>query len=218
MRRECIFIDGSEVLKLPVTPSKLEDPRGVKTDIVNLTEVGDVAVVSTPELKEFILDSFFNAQDYNFAKKTYEPSYYIDWFDKRARNHKIIRYIVAGLNINCLVKVVSIKGFEKDGTNDVYYQLKLIEHREGVGSVTYTDISSMGLSSGVVREDEAVISQSEIIDYSIKDGDSLWSISREQYGDATLWEKVKKYNGLSSNIIHAGNVLKLPPKEILEGY
>jgi nucleoid-associated protein YgaU len=47
--------------------------------------------------------------------------------------------------------------------------------------------------------------------YTIEKGDSLWSIAVRSYGDGYAWTKIAKENNISHpNLIHVGNVLKLP--------
>lgn len=47
--------------------------------------------------------------------------------------------------------------------------------------------------------------------YTVKAGDSLWNIAREMYGDGYKWSEIAKNNSLvNPNIIHPGNVLKIP--------
>lgn len=50
--------------------------------------------------------------------------------------------------------------------------------------------------------------------YTVKQGDSLWSISEQQYKDGYKWVEIAKANKLSNpNIINTGTVLTLPKVE-----
>lgn len=47
--------------------------------------------------------------------------------------------------------------------------------------------------------------------YTVARGDNLWNIAVREYGDGFAWAKIAKENNLvNPNLIHAGNVLKLP--------
>ena len=47
--------------------------------------------------------------------------------------------------------------------------------------------------------------------YTIKTGDTLWSISEKTYKSGYNWKEIAKENNLENpGLIHAGNVLKLP--------
>lgn len=46
--------------------------------------------------------------------------------------------------------------------------------------------------------------------YTVKAGDSLWAIADKQLGEGSRYNEIKTMNGLTSNTIHAGQILKLP--------
>ena len=48
--------------------------------------------------------------------------------------------------------------------------------------------------------------------YTVQKGDSLWAIAAEYLGNGTRYTEIKKLNGLTSDVIYAGQVLKLPHK------
>jgi len=46
--------------------------------------------------------------------------------------------------------------------------------------------------------------------YTVKPGDSLSRIAREQLGAASRWPEIQALNGMTGTVIHPGQVLKLP--------
>lgn len=46
--------------------------------------------------------------------------------------------------------------------------------------------------------------------YTVQSGDSLWSIAQKKLGSGKRYPEIKELNGLTSDTIHAGMVLKLP--------
>lgn len=46
--------------------------------------------------------------------------------------------------------------------------------------------------------------------YTVEHGDSLWKIAQKCLGDGNRWPEIKTLNGLDSNVIYSGQVLKLP--------
>lgn len=46
--------------------------------------------------------------------------------------------------------------------------------------------------------------------YTVKNGDSLWAIAAKQLGNGSRYKEIKSLNGLTSDTIYAGQVLKLP--------
>ncbi len=67
------------------------------------------------------------------------------------------------------------------------------------------------LTKGVIAEvktEQVVMKESK---YTVKQGDHLWKIALEAYGDGYQWVKVAKANNLSNpNLIFAGKVLTIP--------
>lgn len=59
-----------------------------------------------------------------------------------------------------------------------------------------------------VKTEQVVLKESK---YTVKQGDYLWKIALEAYGDGYQWIKVAKVNNLSNpDLIYAGNVLTIP--------
>ena len=46
--------------------------------------------------------------------------------------------------------------------------------------------------------------------YTVVKGDSLWKIAKEKLGNGERYSEIKELNGLTSNIIYAGQKLKIP--------
>lgn len=55
-------------------------------------------------------------------------------------------------------------------------------------------------------------SESTLREYTVKRGDSLWKIAREQLGSGSRYPEIIELNQLSSDIIYPRQVLKLPAK------
>ena len=59
----------------------------------------------------------------------------------------------------------------------------------------------------------------EIKEHVVKKGDSMSSITRNYYGDTSLVDELCKYNNISDpNKIIQGQVIKIPPKDVLNQY
>ena len=48
--------------------------------------------------------------------------------------------------------------------------------------------------------------------YTVKKNDTLWGIAACELGNGTRYTEIKKLNGLTSDVIYAGQVLKIPAK------
>lgn len=58
---------------------------------------------------------------------------------------------------------------------------------------------------------------SNLVDYTIRPGDTLFDVTRRRYGRGGLWPKVARYNGLKRpDRLFAGQHLKLPTPDLLD--
>ena len=67
--------------------------------------------------------------------------------------------------------------------------------------------------AGMISNEAISISNDRITanTYTVKHGDDLWDIAVRAYGDGYKWIEISRINNLEyPNIIHSGNVLKLP--------
>ncbi len=56
--------------------------------------------------------------------------------------------------------------------------------------------------------------------YTIQEGDSIYRVAATQYGDGTLWSKLREFNPGkigSEGEVREGSVIELPPKDVLLG-
>lgn len=74
---------------------------------------------------------------------------------------------------------------------------------KGGGSTVYGWVDAEDISG-------TVSSAAATRTYTVKSGDSLWAIAAKQLGDGSRYKEIKSLNGLSSDTIHPGQVLKLP--------
>ena len=73
----------------------------------------------------------------------------------------------------------------------------------GGGSTVYGWVNEADISS-------ASGSTSAAKTYTVKSGDSLWAIAAKYLGNGSRYTEIKSLNGLSSDTIRPGQVLKLP--------
>ena len=95
-------------------------------------------------------------------------------------------------------------------SNDVYLTLDLRQYRY----LTAPSTVLRSATDNAERPDEDQISTDRA--YTVKEGDSLWSIAYLEYGDGLYCYRLTTYNGLTSLVIHPGDVLQLPPKDVLD--
>lgn len=71
-----------------------------------------------------------------------------------------------------------------------------------------------------VAQADLPITTGKVKDYKIQENDSLYKIAKVSYGDASLWEELANYNKGrvgAKNALRVGNMLVIPPKDVLLG-
>jgi nucleoid-associated protein YgaU len=69
------------------------------------------------------------------------------------------------------------------------------------------------VGSGTSTEQPSQVNPSEDTTYTVKPGDTLWKIAADQLGDGNAYYLLKEYNGLGSEELAVGQVLKIPALE-----
>jgi phage tail protein X len=209
MQRKFIFKDSSMELQLPVTPPSFTVEHGINIETINIHTIGDVNIAGYSTLATLKIECLFPAQSYSFALASQEPYSYVEVFKKWCSERVVVRFIVSDTPVNLPVLVQSITYSEQDGTNDVYATITLREYRE----LRAVKVEKTG-SGNKSRPSEG--SKSIPASYTIKKGDTLSSICRKFYGDASLYPKLAAANGIKNpNLIYAGRTIKLPSKSQL---
>ncbi len=135
------------------------------------------------------------------------PYEYVSAFAKWSDEKTVMRFVVSDTPVNAAVLTEGISYGEKDGTGDVYATISMREYRA-------LKAEPVDKTQNTMRSSEANIPTAET--YTIKPGDTLSAICKKRYGDAFLYPKLAKYNGIKNpNLIYAGHTLKIPPKSQL---
>ncbi len=212
-----IIIKNTELnseFALPVTPSQFTIGHGVRIETINIHTLGDVNIAGYPTLATIKIDCMFPAQYYPFCnfQNMIAPYEYVKLIQNYIDNKPLLRLVVSGTTINLPVKVESIEFGEKDGTNDVYATLTFREFKE----LTAVKAGTTKTGSSTARASSAAATPVKSAAYTAARGDTLSSICRKQYGDASLYAKLAKYNGIKNpNILKTGQIIKMPAKSQL---
>lgn len=96
------------------------------------------------------------------------------------------------------------------------YTVKAGDTLSGIAAKYGTTYQKLASYNGIANPNIINVGQkisipgSGVRTYTVKAGDSLWAIADRQLGDGSRYNEIKTLNGLTSNTIYAGNVLKLP--------
>ena len=203
-------------LILPVTPSHFTITSGIKTEVVNLTEVGDLNLPGTESAETIVLDNVqFPIQKYPFVTGPHNPDPYVftEAFSRWAREHFPSRFIVSGTSVNIRVYIESIQygTREGNGTGDVYATITMRPWRE----LAAPQVSTLAKTGGnKTRSGDSEPKNPQT--YKVVRGDTLWGICRKFYSAPTLCWKLATYNNIkNANLIYPGQVLQIPDKKEL---
>lgn len=196
----------SESLQLPVKPTEFTVFVAHRNTVVNVIQLGDINLIGKTGLREVSLSSFFPAQDYNFSNNSgrKEPIACVNQIESWRNSGKPVRVIITDL-LNMEATIEAFAWGERDATGDIYYTLALKEHKK-IKSKT------ANVQKETTRETKAPESSSGKT-YTVKEGDSLWSIAKKFYGDGSQYSKIVEANAdtiKNPNLIYAGQVLKIP--------
>jgi len=204
-------------LILPVTPSHFTITSGIKTEVVNLTEVGDLNIPGTESAETITLDNVvFPIQKYHYVVGPHNSNPYVftDAFERWARSHLPVRFVVSDTSVNIRVYIESIQygTREGNGTGDVYATITMRPWRE----LTVPQVSTVAASTGGNKPRTGDSSAQNAQTYKVVRGDTLWGICRKFYSQPALCWKLATYNSIkNANLIFPGQILKIPDKKEL---
>ena len=200
--------DNNGALQLPVKPTEFSVTVAHRNTVVNVIKLGDINLMGKTGLREIPISSFFPAKDYNFSNNSgrKDPIACVNQLESWRNSGKPIRVIITDL-LNMEATIESFVWGERDATGDIYYTLALKEYKK-IKTKTVTS----NVATETTRETKAPESSSGKT-YTVKSGDSLWSIAKRFYGNGAQYPKIYEANKdkiKNPNLIYAGQVLTIP--------
>ncbi len=201
--------DNSGAIQLPVKPTDFTVAVAHRNTVVNVVQLGDINLMGKTGLRGISLSSFFPAKDYNFSINSgrKEPKACVNQLESWRNSGKPVRVIITDL-LNMEATIESFAWGVRDATGDIYYTIALKEYKK---IKTKTATITVATVQPTTRETKS----SESGTYTVKKGDSLWSIAKKVYGDGSKYTKIRDANSQlfskrSPNLIYAGDVLIIP--------
>lgn len=198
-------------LRLPVTPKEYQCETGINVNLVNIDGLGDLHMAGYRTLDTEVVEGFFPAHNYPFSAPgaSADPWTYIRQLERWCRDRKVLRYLVAGTEINMAVILESVRYYERDGTNDLYFR---ITHRE------YEAPQVLPAEGAPTPQRPAETAAATPTPYTVVKGDTLWCLCRKFYGETSmaLCQQVAAANGIKNpNLIRVGQSIRFPAKKDL---
>lgn len=204
-------------LALSMLPEQLEHKSGASFARYNIIKIGPVEVHDGNGLSTFSWSGRLPKRSMKgmaFVKEWHwQPP---EQAERTIRGWQesgtILNFMVTETNINYDVMVrefdISLKG-----ENFWDYSIELAEHRE-LRIHTVQEASGRGMGGKARAMSNAAFVREKQVSYTIKQGDTLWGLSKRFIRDGAKYTKIHELNrdviGADPSILRAGTVIMLP--------
>ena len=181
-----------------------------------------MTIIKGISLREFKLKVLLPKDDTLVKDKQIwkEPIVYLAKIREFKANNKPLRFIVLRpqedgterFSGNLLVTLEEYTVNEKAGEEgDFYIDIKLKEYKTIQGKKLVINDNKTNENGNVQAKEESQRPTKEpSTTYTVKKGDTLWTIAQKQLGNGNKWKDIAKLNNISNpNKLQVGQVLKL---------
>ena len=197
--------NGAERIYFTVNPARLTVTRPNENRVRSLAMGGTVNIWGGRGLREVRLTTFLpavNSPFYNGQAPESVLAMLKSWQD----SGDPVRLIISGSDINDAFLIEDVSETLAEGDRDVGLTLTLREYKFKSALAALAGGSGVSGSSAFQRQDERVTPRT----YTVKKGDTLWSIATRFYGDGTRWRELASKNGVGDpRKLQIGKVLTL---------
>ena len=202
------FKDGTDVLTLPITPSKLSIKAGSNNKVVTLINEGDINILKSPSLIEVEFEARFPMHQYPYAREFVTFNTYFDKFTELKEAKRPFRFIVVRTKPNGeptwdtnLLRALEDLDLTEDADegDDVLVNFKLKQYKsygvkryvngqvvdangQPLTSDSESEFAPTSTSTSVVSRPNENSPSVEKTTHVVKEGETLWSISKQYYG------------------------------------
>ncbi|HBH0645912.1 TPA: LysM peptidoglycan-binding domain-containing protein [Clostridioides difficile] len=225
------YLDG---VQLPITPGKLEIKITNKNKTVDLINTGEVNILKKEGLSEISFEAEFTHNKLPFYRGTFrDVQFFLSKLELLKTDCKPFQFIVSremggkvlfNTNIKVSLEEYAISE-DADNGSDTKVAIKLKQYRDYstkklVIAPPKNETDRPNVKIEPKRVDSVNATNTKTKTYTVKVGDSLWSICQKQLGNGSLYKKVYELNksmmdkankgkNLSKYTIYKGQVLKL---------
>ncbi|MEJ4069825.1 LysM peptidoglycan-binding domain-containing protein [Clostridioides difficile] len=223
------YLDG---VQLPITPGKLEIKTTNKNKTVDLINDGEVNILKTPGLSEISFEAEFTHNKLPFCRGQFrDVQFFLSKLELLKTDCKPFQFIVSremggkvlfNTNIKVSLEEYAISEDAENGS-DTKVAIKLKQYRDySTKKLVLAPPKNETGRPNVKIEPKRVdsVNATNTKTYTVKSGDSLWSICQKQLGNGSLYKKVYELNksmmdkankgkNVPKYTIYKGQVLKL---------
>ncbi|EAA0010281.1 LysM peptidoglycan-binding domain-containing protein [Clostridioides difficile] len=225
------YLDG---VQLPIPPPKLEIKVTNKNKTVDLINTGEVNILKKEGLSEISFEAEFTHNKLPFCRGQFrDVQFFLSKLELLKTDCKPFQFIVSrelgnkvlfNTNIKVSLEEYAISE-DADNGSDTKVAIKLKQYRDYstkklVIAPPKNETDRPNVKIEPKRVDSVNATNTKTKTYTVKAGDSLWSICQKQLGNGSLYKKVYELNksmmdkankgkNLSKYTIYKGQVLKL---------
>ncbi|MEW9486340.1 LysM peptidoglycan-binding domain-containing protein [Clostridioides difficile] len=223
------YLDG---VQLPIPPAKLEIKVTNKNKTVDLINTGEVNILKKEGLSEISFEAEFTHNKLPFCRGQFrDVQFFLSKLELLKTDCKPFQFIVSRelgnkvlFNTNMKVSLEEYNIVEDaENASDTKVAIKLKQYRDySTKKLVLAPPKNETGRPSVKIEPKRVdsVNATNTKTYTVKAGDSLWSICQKQLGNGSLYKKVYELNksmmdkankgkNLSKYTIYKGQVLKL---------
>ncbi|HBH2690414.1 TPA: LysM peptidoglycan-binding domain-containing protein [Clostridioides difficile] len=223
------YLDG---VQLPIAPAKLEIKITNKNKTVDLINTGEVNILKKEGLSEISFEAEFTHNKLPFCRGTFrDVQFFLSKLELLKTDCKPFQFIVSRQLGNKVLfntnRKVSLEEYniveDAENGSDFKVAIKLKQYRDySTKKLVLAPPKNETGRPNVKIEPKRVdsVNATNTKTYTVKAGDSLWSICQKQLGNGSLYKKVYELNksmmdkankgkNLSKYTIYKGQVLKL---------
>ena len=107
-------------------------------------------------------------------------------------------------NLNWATNYIDMSQIDKGN----YFLWQYTSSGRVAGIPANVDLNYLGSDAGEITPSQPPVTDNNT--YTVKAGDTLWDIAQSQLGNGSRYKEIMTLNGLTSDVIQPGQVLKLP--------
>lgn len=191
-------------LRFPVSPESVRFLLQSGNRRETAIGTGEVTFPGKAKQRTVMLKGYFPGKEererFPFAKKT--PEEYGKLLEGYFESGKAVRFSISGNSLPCSfpATVEECTLLEEPGGSGLSFELTLKEYREAARGSSAVKPAGQTVT---VRPD--LRKREQVVRYTVKSGDTLWTIAREYLGDGSRYMEIAALNGIANpNLIFAG--------------
>lgn len=225
---------GELLVTIPVNPEELEITKELNYDTYANLDKKEILKLQEEKLLELEIESILEktVSSVSVTNEPWKPETYLDVFNGWKDNRTPVRVVCSDGQIDFEGYIVAVTHGYQGGSDDYDYSLTIVQERsiQLIANIDYS-YKKIDIEYNVLRytppvnptvnktnnstgsDSSSSSSSGQSGTYTVKSGDTLSSIARAYYGNASKWPDIFNANKdkiKNANLIYPGQVLTIP--------